>query len=511
MSEARPRTSHPGRSARSTRSTTTGCCSSPATASRPSTSSCRPRSPTRGACSPGCRGSGSRCCATSSRTTCSRSATTAARWSAGGCEMLPVECVVRGYLAGLGLEGLPRDRRRLGARAPRRAARVRAAAGADLHPGDEGGDGPRREHHRDRGGRARRRPSACTRLERVAIALYATRRRARAGARESSSPTRSSSSASTEDGRLVLGDEALTPDSSRFWPADTYEPGAAQDSFDKQYVRDYCETTRLGQDVSGPGAPGRRRRAARARSTSRRSSGSPGSRSTPTSPTRRWCSREGDRARPAEGRHPRPAGRGRRARARASRLRRLRRARREGRRPRGRRGRRGGGARAGRADVRAAAREPADRVLRDRARCMAEPAAADRRRHVSRVERRPRRAVGARRARTRRRCRVWHEEAELPALDAVVLPGGFSYGDYLRCGAIARFSPATAAVRAFADAGGLVLGICNGFQVLCEAGLLPGVLLRNESLRFVCRDVRHARRADRHAVHVTVQRGPGRS
>src|SRR5205823_2931767 len=80
-------------------------------------------------------------------------------------------------------------------------------------------------------------------------------------------------------------------------------------------------------------------------------------------------------------------------------------------------------------------------------------------------------------------------ESELPDLDAVVLPGGFSYGDYLRCGAIARFSPATAAVKEFADAGGLVLGICNGFQVLCEAGLLPGVLLQNESLRFVCRDV----------------------
>ncbi|HET7573362.1 MAG TPA: phosphoribosylformylglycinamidine synthase subunit PurQ [Gaiellaceae bacterium] len=84
---------------------------------------------------------------------------------------------------------------------------------------------------------------------------------------------------------------------------------------------------------------------------------------------------------------------------------------------------------------------------------------------------------------------VWHEERELPDLDAVVLPGGFSYGDYLRCGAIARFSPATAATCEFAAAGGLVLGICNGFQVLCEAGLLPGVLTRNESLRFVCRDV----------------------
>jgi phosphoribosylformylglycinamidine synthase subunit PurQ / glutaminase len=83
---------------------------------------------------------------------------------------------------------------------------------------------------------------------------------------------------------------------------------------------------------------------------------------------------------------------------------------------------------------------------------------------------------------------VWHDEHELPSLDAVVLPGGFSYGDYLRCGAIARFSPATAAVCAFAERGGLVLGICNGFQVLCEAGLLPGALLRNQSLRFVCRD-----------------------
>src|SRR6476619_7169383 len=84
---------------------------------------------------------------------------------------------------------------------------------------------------------------------------------------------------------------------------------------------------------------------------------------------------------------------------------------------------------------------------------------------------------------------VWHEEPELPDLDAVVLPGGFSYGDHIRCGAIARFSPATAAVREFADAGGLVLGVCNGFQILCEAGLLPGALMRNQGLRFICRHV----------------------
>jgi phosphoribosylformylglycinamidine synthase subunit PurQ / glutaminase len=84
---------------------------------------------------------------------------------------------------------------------------------------------------------------------------------------------------------------------------------------------------------------------------------------------------------------------------------------------------------------------------------------------------------------------VWHTERELPDLDALVLPGGFSYGDYLRCGAIARFSPAMAAVTEFAAAGGLVLGICNGFQILCEAGLLPGVLRPNASLSFICRDV----------------------
>jgi len=87
--------------------------------------------------------------------------------------------------------------------------------------------------------------------------------------------------------------------------------------------------------------------------------------------------------------------------------------------------------------------------------------------------------------------RVWHDESGLPdGTAAVVLPGGFSYGDYLRCGAIARFSPVVRAVTAFAADGGLVLGICNGFQILTEAGLLPGALRPNASLSFVCRDVR---------------------
>jgi phosphoribosylformylglycinamidine synthase len=84
---------------------------------------------------------------------------------------------------------------------------------------------------------------------------------------------------------------------------------------------------------------------------------------------------------------------------------------------------------------------------------------------------------------------VWHEETDLGDLDGIVVPGGFSYGDYLRAGAIARFSPAMEAVERFAAGGGPVLGICNGFQVLCEAGLLPGALLPNEGLRFLCRQV----------------------
>jgi phosphoribosylformylglycinamidine synthase len=84
---------------------------------------------------------------------------------------------------------------------------------------------------------------------------------------------------------------------------------------------------------------------------------------------------------------------------------------------------------------------------------------------------------------------VWHADAELPDVGAVVLPGGFSYGDYLRAGAIARFSPVMRSVVEFAGGGGYVLGICNGFQILCEAGLLPGTLRPNRSLAFACRDV----------------------
>jgi phosphoribosylformylglycinamidine synthase len=104
---------------------------------------------------------------------------------------------------------------------------------------------------------------------------------------------------------------------------------------------------------------------------------------------------------------------------------------------------------------------------------------------------------------------LWHEQASLEGVAAVVLPGGFAYGDYLRAGVIARFSPIMRGVSAFAADGGLVLGICNGFQVLAEAGLVPGALLRNESLRFAGREVAiAAERVDTAFTHALERRGP---
>jgi phosphoribosylformylglycinamidine synthase I len=103
---------------------------------------------------------------------------------------------------------------------------------------------------------------------------------------------------------------------------------------------------------------------------------------------------------------------------------------------------------------------------------------------------------------------LWHEQASLDGVVAVVLPGGFAYGDYLRAGVIARFSPVMRAVAAFADEGGLVLGICNGFQVLAEAGLVPGALLRNRGLRFLGRDVSiAAERLDTPFTHLLAAAG----
>ena len=102
---------------------------------------------------------------------------------------------------------------------------------------------------------------------------------------------------------------------------------------------------------------------------------------------------------------------------------------------------------------------------------------------------------------------IWHDSSTLGAVDAVILPGGFAYGDYLRCGAIAKFSPVMQAVKAFAAQGGLVLGVCNGFQILVEAGLLPGALIRNRGLRFICREVHLRTETNRSPFTNTLQKG----
>src|SRR5271154_1306640 len=228
---------------------------------------------------------------------------------------------------------------------------------------------------------------------------------------------------------------------------------------------------------------------ARANATSRPTSGSPGSRSKHGSiaPARRaWrpvSEREGSRSDSTQGGDTRSAGRGRRARSAGARLRRrCQRARRQTGRARRR------GSDTARADVREAARQPVGRGLRG-------PAA--RRQQLSEVKFGILQFPGscdevdaldaARRVGDAEL--IWHAERDLKGCDAIVVPGGFSYGDYLRAGAIARFSRVMESVIAFASEGGLVLGICNGFQVLCEARLLPGALLGNVNRRFTFRQL----------------------
>lgn len=107
---------------------------------------------------------------------------------------------------------------------------------------------------------------------------------------------------------------------------------------------------------------------------------------------------------------------------------------------------------------------------------------------------------------------LWHKDEDLSMFsteDCIVLPGGFSYGDYLRCGAIARFSPMMKSVIDFANKGGKVLGVCNGFQILCEAGLLPGALLRNENMKFVCKNI-YIKGADDIVLKIPIAHGEGR-
>ena len=174
--------------------------------------------------------------------------------------MLPVECVVRGYITGSGWKDYQATGSVSGIELPARAARVREAADADLHAVDEGRRGPRRGH------RPRRRPprSSATaswpaRLRDVSIALYSFAAEQAAERGVILADTKFEFGLD-DDGELILGDEALTPDSSRYWPAEGYEPGHGQPSFDKQYVRDWASSTRLGQDAAGARDPRGRRR-----------------------------------------------------------------------------------------------------------------------------------------------------------------------------------------------------------------------------------------------------------
>ena len=311
----KPRATSPAaRSASSTPSTTTACCSSPATASRPSTSCCRRRSPTRAASSPGSRRSGSRRPKRSSPNHLLALREDGRSTECRRLEMLPIECVVRGYLAGSGWKDYLATGEVCGHRLPAGPRRVRPAARADLHAGDEGADRPRREHRPRRRRRARRRGALRRGRAADARALPLRLRAARSSA-GSSSPTRSSSSGSTPRAGSCSPTRRSRPTRRASGPPTSTRPAAPQPSFDKQFVRDYCET--LGWDKTYPGPelpddvvdgharPLRRGVRAPHRDRLRRLPRRPGGR----------ARREGDRARPAEGRAS-STRRGRRSRAR---------------------------------------------------------------------------------------------------------------------------------------------------------------------------------------------------
>ena len=379
----------------------------------------------------------------------------------------------------LRMEGLPGHRHRLRPQPPAGHGRGAEAAEAALHA------------------RRPRPPTATTRTSTATPACSWSARSASTGSRRcrssstrpppstpssgaSSSPTRSSSSARTRPVRLVLGDEALTPDSSRFWPADEYATGGSPPSYDKQYVRDWLETLDWDKTPPGPEIPDDVVAGTRARYVEAYERLTGGSFDAYLASAGWVAMRVTVTVRPREGILD-PQGEAlRRSLAglgydvtdvRAG----------QGLRPRARGGRRGRRPPDRRRDLRAGALEPADRGLRGgrmtRVGVLVFPGSCDDRDALRAVE-----LVGA------EPVRIWHGDDDLSGADAVIVPGGFSFGDHLRCGALAALSPAMAAVRAHADAGGPVLGVCNGFQVLTEAGLLPGVLRPNASLRFRCHD-----------------------
>ena len=308
----------------------------------------------------------------------------------------------------------------------------------------------------------------------------------------------------TPEGELLLIDEVMTPDSSRFWDAAAYEPGRAQASYDKQFVRDWLLRPAVGQDRAGAGAPGRRggrhpsplRRGLRTHHRGELRPLSLGGRHRPMSELARAY-------RFAVNVTPKPGILDPQGKAVERSLPHL--------------GIAGvTGVRVGRrveltvaAADEAAARAVVDRLAGEllsnplmeqfEVEPLGEteaPAVAGRGRMSVRVgvvlfpgSNRDIDAVNALRVAGAEPEILWHESADLAGVAGILIPGGFAYGDYLRAGVIARFSPVMRAVADFAARGGPVLGICNGFQVLAEARLVPGALLRNRGLRFVCRQV----------------------
>ena len=222
------------------------------------------------------------------RTTCSQLGPDGRSLDCRRLEMLPVEFVVRGYLAGSGWVDYRRHGHGLRPRAAARSRRVRAAARADRHAGDEGEEG-HDLNITEAEAAALCGDGAYGAARAAALALYAVRRRRTRRQRGIILADTKFEFGVDADGVVTLGDEALTPDSSRFWPADGYAPGRPQPSFDKQYVRDWCLATGWDRTAPGPelagrrgrGHPGAVRRGVRAAHRDRRS--------TRTSPTRRWC------------------------------------------------------------------------------------------------------------------------------------------------------------------------------------------------------------------------------
>ncbi len=302
----------------------------------------------------------------------------------------------------------------------------------------------------------------------------------------------------------------MTPDSSRFWPLAGLRAGQAAALVRQAVCARLVRRDGLGQDRPGARAPRERRR--RDPRALRR-----GLRAAHRELVRRVSRRPGDRARMRatvlvrpEGRDPRSTGRGGSRLAPEARLRRGWHPRRARRRHRARCDRPGVRPRAGRAHVLRAPRKSLDRERRDPAGRASDgtPASSPSSSSPARTTiETPAWALGALGADIEY---VWHEDEELPeATGAVVLPGGFSYGDYLRCGAIASVAPAMDAVRRFAASGGPVLGICNGFQILCEARLLPGVLAPEPTARVRLQRRDGARRERRHALHSPLRIRPG--